>query len=42
MRYVLAGIDRLCNGYAGIVARLVRRAPFVLLALVVVVAASCC
>jgi HAE1 family hydrophobic/amphiphilic exporter-1 len=38
MRYVLAGIDRLCNGYAGIVARLVRRASFVLLALAVVVA----
>jgi len=38
MRYVLGGIERVCEGYAGIVARLVRRATLVLVALVAVVA----
>jgi HAE1 family hydrophobic/amphiphilic exporter-1 len=33
MRYILGGIDRVCNGYAAIVARLVRRSVFVLVAL---------
>jgi HAE1 family hydrophobic/amphiphilic exporter-1 len=33
MRYVLGGIDRVCNGYAAIVARLVRRSVLVLVAL---------
>jgi hydrophobic/amphiphilic exporter-1 (mainly G- bacteria), HAE1 family len=37
MRYVLAGIDRMCNGYAAIVARLVRRSVLVLIVLVVAV-----
>ena len=39
MRYVLGGIDRLCGGYASIVAWLVRRAVLVLVALAAVVAA---
>ncbi|MGE0119913.1 MAG: efflux RND transporter permease subunit [Dongiaceae bacterium] len=38
IRYVLGGIDRMCNGYAAIVARLVRRSVFVLLALAAAVA----
>jgi len=38
MRFVLGGIERLCEGYAGIVARLVRRASLVLVALAAVVA----
>jgi HAE1 family hydrophobic/amphiphilic exporter-1 len=38
MRYVLAGIDRMCNGYAAIVTRLVRRSVFVLIVLVAAVA----
>jgi HAE1 family hydrophobic/amphiphilic exporter-1 len=38
MRYVLGGIDRVCNGYAAIVARLVRRSVFVLIALAAAVA----
>ena len=38
MRYVLGGIERVCSGYAAIVARLVRRAGFVLIALAIVIA----
>ncbi|MGH6928684.1 MAG: efflux RND transporter permease subunit, partial [Dongiaceae bacterium] len=38
MRYVLGGIDWVCNGYAAIVARLVRRSVLVLVALAAAVA----
>ena len=38
IRYVLGGIDWVCNGYAAIVARLVRRSVFVLIALAAAVA----